>query len=95
MLLLQSAKRRGADFKITKGVKAPVPEAAVTHAEDELPVSTATTDKTKADTAAGADQAKQAGQQGADKARQAGQEGVEKAKAGLNQGLDKVRFPPS
>ena len=88
--VLQSAKRRGADFKITKGVKGPVPEGATTQAEDELPVSTTTADKTKADTAAGADQAKQAGQQGADSAKQAGKEGAEKAKAGLNEGLDKV-----
>ena len=88
--VLQSAKRRGADFKITKGVRAPVPEAAATHAEDELPISTSSADKTKADMAEGADQAKQTGQQGADTAKQAGKEGTEKAKAGLNQGLDKV-----
>ncbi len=91
MSFFQSAKRRGADFKITKGVKAPVPESAVPRAQDQLPVSTSGADKAGAETAAGADQAKQAGKEGAEKAKQIGQEGAEKAKAGLNQGLDKVR----
>ena len=79
---MQSAKRRGEAFAITKGVKAPVPESATTSGKDALPVSTSGADKAASDAAEGTEQAKAAGQ-----------EGIEKAKKGLNQGLDKVQLP--
>lgn len=81
--ILQSAKRRGADFKILKGVKGPVPDSAHTDPEDALPVSSAGVDKAGADA-----------REGAQDAQAAGQKGVEQAKKGLNQGLDKVHAAP-
>lgn len=74
---LQSAKRRGANFKILKGVKGPVPAAADN--KDALPVSTASLDQAGDDAAEGVDQAKKAGKKGA-----------EQAKGQVNKGLDKA-----
>ena len=74
---MQSAKRRGANFKILKGVKGPVPANAQN--KDALPVSTDSLDQAGADAADGAGQAKQAGKKG-----------VDQAKGQVNKGLDKV-----